>query len=685
MKKTASIIYTALTIGLTMGAMTGCDSDADIYKVGGLEGSELLSTGTELTLLADNSAQTAVSFVWANQSELKIYGSDRVGIADRSMPVYALEFSLTSDFEKTVTESVDNGIATYTVQSLNTIVVSLGAKIGEMTPVYVRVNTSLGENVDGVSSNVVILNVSTYKVDYTYAKILNADMEDTEMRLISVDSDGDGDPDTEGVYEGFVGATAWQNWYLSENDGTVWGNDGDDGTPFLLASNSSKWNFWYPGVTGCYYVNVNTNEKEWTAVLIGSLTMTGDIEGELSYVRSENRWMTVITTEADNQTFTVSGTGKAYNIETGTDDTAAKDYAISFGPTGESGALEFGGEERFSIAKAGTYTLSLYLSDFAGLSYALTSGAEEIEATAPSALYMQGVNDIWDFTTYVLPIADEDNWIYKGVAGVASCPWGLRFNTEADNWDEAYRAGETEGTLSLAGESNITFDGTGVYLWTIDLKNLTYTATPITEVYYTGFNDNWDMTAMTPETDKPTTYTAEVTITKASEWGAQILLDSEWTNKLGGADGKLQWSTAGNITDDATLEAGTYTLTVDFAAMTYSLTSGDETGGDGTEEAESEYPTSLYAVGMSDWTTFVELTGTSGVYSGSITITDASFNSLNFEVYDTADWSGTKYGPADNDGNMTSGTSAWKFWVSGVGTYTLTIDLTTNKYTISEQ
>ena len=58
--------------------------------------------------------------------------------------------------------------------------------------------------------------------------ILNADKAETGVTLYSAASDGQ--------YLGFMGVTAWYNFFMKEGDGTVWGNDGVTGTAFLMSS-----------------------------------------------------------------------------------------------------------------------------------------------------------------------------------------------------------------------------------------------------------------------------------------------------------------------------------------------------------------------------------------------------------------------------------------------------------------
>lgn len=668
----------ALAVAAVSLSAVGCDSDADKMYVDGLEKSTLLTSGSEIVLENDNASLPAVTFVWTNKSKLKIYGTTVAGIADKSMPVYNLQLSLSDDFANAYSQSVDNGVASFTVQELNTIVLDMGAKPFEKTDVYVRINTSLGTNdVDSEPSDAQKLVVTCYKVDYRTARMLDKDKAEVVALLYSADSDGDGNPDVKGKYCGFVSAQAWANFWLRESDGTVWGNVGKDASEFLASKDADSWNFWYPGVSGCYFTEVDvaetTETKQWTATLIPGLTISGDVSGEMSFVRNENRWMCVVTTTADNQSFTISGTGKKYDKDSRTDDAAATDTPITFGSAADNKLVMNGGDS-FTIAKAGTYTVSLLLSDYSDLKYQIVEGEEDIEAPAPKSLFVQGINDSWEFL-YEMPMTDEALEIYTGVFGSDKCSYGYYFAIENGNYADIYGGRDhSKGQLIAGADDNIQITTPGVYVWQVDWMNKSYETTPVTSVSYSGLNDDWGLYAMTVDASSPSKFSAPVTITKASEWGAKIIINEDWKIFVGGSDGKIEYGKS--FTDDQSLTPGDYTLTFDFAKGTYSF-----------RPVTTDYPDALYAIGIDgvfNDDSWVTLPATqTGVYSGTITITNDA--STEFEVYEDKAY-GTKVGPADSDGNITTGSSAWKFWVTSPasGTYTLTINLVNNTWSITK-
>ena len=162
-----------------------------------------------------------------------------------------------------------------------------------------------------------------------YASIINKGSgQDSGQDFYSANADGQ--------YSGFFGAAAWEGIYVQEADGTTWhtAQSGGVGTPFLLTTDAAEgtWDMWFPGQSGCYFVNVNTAQKQWNALLIPELNVSG-IEGiNMQYSRTDNQWKGVFTgTEGTNINIQLQGTGKFYNntsvsgSDNAIDDTKAKD------------------------------------------------------------------------------------------------------------------------------------------------------------------------------------------------------------------------------------------------------------------------------------------------------------------------------------------------------------------------
>lgn len=208
---------------------------------------------------------------------------------------------------------------------------------------------------------------------------------------------------------------------------------------------------------------------------------------------------------------------------------------------------------------------AIYDEDF---EYTEDTNTTETLTTAPEQLYIVGLNDNWNFDYLLYPTTNNE-WKFEGVTGVSSCPWGYYFCIEEDNWNDYFRSptGEDDGTIALSGGNNIPFSNTGVFIWTVDCENLTYEYTEVTSISYTGFNDDWTTaTTMTQDTDSPWIFTANITITTASTSGGVFLLNDGWTYYIGGSTETIEWLTY--CTQDASLSAGTYTITLDFVNLT---------------------------------------------------------------------------------------------------------------------
>ncbi len=594
-------IYLALCC---FAIFTACENDGDKIIVSGLGSSDIVSSESDIVLTKENKDAPMLALTW-NESELTI--SNQAMSLPSIIPNTILEISDTENFEKILTVEPNENIYSFTGAALNTLAKNFGFTPDESVPMYFRVNVAYGDNTKSYYSNTVVANITSYTIDMTKGFILDSDHAETGFVLYSPDSDGE--------YYGFTGSGAWFNWYLLEGDGTVWGNDGVDGTEFLLSSDeSTHWNFWYPGQGGCYYTTLSAPNQQWTATYIPSLTLSGDLEAEMTFEKSEVKWFVSVTTTTDNATVKVSTTeAKLYNLSTGTSDDAAvarefgfiaaADGSLSFDMTAaNAGDITFG--------TAGDYTLTFYLADPTNWHYEITEGSTVVEEPVSPYLYLPGIDDgisgSWTFDNY-LRLLSEDDLTYAGIVNVNSL-YGYELAIEDGNWDDVYKLGETEGSLAFQGADNIPAPGIGLYLLQADLTNLTYSHTEVTSVSYAGFNDDWTLVEMTPASVEGV-YTSSVTISAASEWGAQLYLNGGWDYHFGGSEGILYYNGDG-LTDDASINTGTYDLVADIINQTYVLL-GNE----------------VYITGLNDVWDFesVVLTKSStGVYNGTATINTPS-------------------------------------------------------------
>jgi hypothetical protein len=644
---------------------TACENDGDMIKVGGLESSELLGDGTtDLVLSEANYSTQVLAFAWS-ESNLTI--SDTTMSLPSSIPSESLEVSATNDFKVVKKYKSLTGTFAFTGATLNALAKDLGLPVDVANPIYFRINTALGANTDPVYSNVVAVNVTSYFIDMSFGFILNADKEKTAFTLAS--------PNSDGIYGGFTGVTAWYNWYLLEGNGVRWGtaNNGTTGTPFQITSEDTQWNNWYPGITGCYYTTLNTNTKEWTATNIPSLTVRGSDTTEMKFVRAEVKWIASFKTKTANEVVKVRcDAAKLYNISTGTDDTKAVTKTIGFLPGSGINALAFEwGSEGSDITitgAAGDYTLTFYLSDPKALRYEVKSGIDVPVEPISNFLYLPGIDDglpggSWNFNQH-LSLLSADDSTFAGTVNVNS-KYGYNMSLISGEWTNVYKMGATgdaaSGTLAFKGSANIPAPATGLTLIQADVKKLTYSHTAISNVYYTGLNDDWSLKAFTA-TSKPGVFTADATINAASPWGCKFYIDSDWKNFYGGSAGKLAFKGA-NIVDDATIAAGNYTIIADLISQTYAFL-GDK----------------VYIVGLNDkWNfTDVVLSKTSaGVYTGTAVISAPSSYGIKIHI----DQSWNRFYGGTLSSLSYSGSEIPDVKTLANGTYTVTVDFINNNCT----
>ncbi|MDD2961230.1 MAG: DUF5114 domain-containing protein [Muribaculaceae bacterium] len=565
MMKNLKYIYLCLIAVL----LASCNKDGDILTAGA-NGDVLLNGSGDIVLDFDRAEELALTIYWTDNGKLTL--SDPEVAAPDNATANTIQLSASESFDVTVDQLMNEGVyqRQYTVYELNALLGRLGFEGGVSKPLYIRVKSELGANIAATYSNTITINVTPYVIDMTVAFILDKDKADTGLTLNSETANGD--------YKGFMGVGAWYNFFLQEGEGSVWGNIGDDGggVAFKMSNNDEKWNFWFPGLTGCYYVDLNTTKAEWSALYIPTLAISGDVNGEMVYNKADNKWVYIFSaTKAGDITFKISGTGKLYNVSTGTDDALAIDTPVAFGMSGSN--ITFGetaSNITVSVPAAGEMSVVLNLSNPKSWVCEVVAGGDTPVEVA-KYLYLSGIDDgisgSWTFDNFIT-LYNEDELSYAGVCNVNSL-WGYKFYTEKDNWDSAYGLGEGDfaaGTLVAASEVNLPASTPGLYLIQASMKKLTYFTVAIGSVQCAGINDDWTMIDMTPSATTGE-FTATVNITADAPWGFKIYLNQSWDYFFGGSDGSLSYSGNG-LTYDSSMIGSTCLLTVDLCKGTYSLT-----------------------------------------------------------------------------------------------------------------
>jgi hypothetical protein len=562
--KTIKLLF--LSLAITLG-FTACDPDGDTLTTTGAETLTLSGSG-DVVLDANNLSALALTLNWTDNSTITL-NTPSVQ-APRYATTNTVQFSASADFANVIEQLADDGATSmqFTVEALNSIAGRIGIESGVSSPVYIRISSVLAANMPTQYSNVYQINITPYTIDMTRGYILNANKEDTGWIL--------GSPESNGIYSGFLGVTGWFNYWLQEGTGILWGNDGVSGTPFLISSEDSHWNFWYPGPEGCYYTIVNTQRQEWSALHVSSLNVSGDVVGEMIYTRKENKWtLTFDASKSGAATIRISGNGEQYNVNTGTDDAAAIATTVAFG--GQSDKLTFGTDAQdiaIQIPATGEVTLTLYLSDPMAWTCSVEAGGAATGPSAATELWAVGIDDGisggWNFDQWI-PLTNEDDLTYAGVCQINSL-WGYRLYPEKDNWDGAYGCDwgdAAAGGLVQGTENNIPGADPGLYLLEASLSAMTYQTTAVESVSITGIGDNWDLLPL-QATDEAGVYTIDLEVTASTPWGYQIILNGNWDMKFGGTADQLIYK-GDNIALDDSYIGSTWTFTVNLCKGTITI------------------------------------------------------------------------------------------------------------------
>jgi len=346
--KSFSLLLVALVI------MTACEKDGEKIYLSGLSSNELVATTDKVVLSLENFGQQVLSLSWTAQGALIVSNPD---MKAPNVLTTSMQVSSQQDFSSNVIETVENNLSkSYSGLDLNVVAKNLGLAPDVAVPVYFRLKSSVGDNIESFYSNVLTVNVTPFFLDMSVVFILDKNKTNTGVTLYSSASDG--------VYTGFVGTSStWYNFFMKEGNGTVWGNIPIQGQPFVLSSTSDSWNCWFPEPAGCYYVKMDTKNKQWSALYLPTLTVSGDISGNMTFDRPNMRWTYNFTATSTNPvTIKLGATGNLYNPSTG--DAASTPAAFAFAQQGEAVVVaQSAGNIALSVPSTGNCTLTLDLSD----------------------------------------------------------------------------------------------------------------------------------------------------------------------------------------------------------------------------------------------------------------------------------------------------------------------------------
>lgn len=364
-------------------ALVSCDESGDKIDLDGFKASDLMASASDVKLSVDNSKDVVLSLAWQNPTllssdETKPAGS---GVLKTYLQVSASE-NFTSEKEYTVTDLSK----AFTGADLNAAAKDLGLSPDVSSPLYFRIKSQMGNNLDAAYSNVCQVKVTPYLIDMSYINILDKDTKEQTLTYLY-------SPNSDGVYSGYMNAFSWLNFWGKENDGTIWGNVGQDGHVYEMDNTESAWSFWFPGQAGIYYAVIDTKAKEFKPTLLKSFQLNGE---DMTYDAPNYAWTKVITTTADNTPVSIVATGAEYSKATGTEDAAAvvktMNYTLADGKMTDS---ESAGS--VIIPSAGTYTITVKVGEHSQLEYTIVEGDQttpEPEASNTLCMFSENGNTL---------------------------------------------------------------------------------------------------------------------------------------------------------------------------------------------------------------------------------------------------------------------------------------------------
>ena len=440
-------------------ALVSCDESGDKIYLDGFKASSLMASANDVVLSVDNSKDIVLSLAWQNPTLLS---SDETKPAGNGVLKTYLQASPSESFATVKEYTVTDLSKAFTGADLNAAAKDLGLTAGQSSPLYFRIKSQKGANLDAAYSNVCQVNVTPYLIDMSYINILNENKEQVLTKLYS--------PHSDGVYSGYMNASSWFHIWGKENDGTIWGNVGQDGHVYEMDNTESAWNFWFPGQTGIYYTVLDTKAKEFKPTFIKAMQLNGEA---MTYDAPNYAWVKVITTTADNTPINIVATGAEYSKSTATDDAAAvaktMNYTLADGKMTDSknaGSV--------NIAKAGTYTITVKVGENSDLTYSIEAGnqtAPEPEASNTLCMFSKDGNNLLAvmnkvsdgvYTCKYKPSAWENfRFIFVGENKDDKQTWYgsdpsdlFKLSTASDCWDIWFKDDVTGGEVTVTADIN---------------------------------------------------------------------------------------------------------------------------------------------------------------------------------------------------------------------------------------
>lgn len=442
-------------------ALVSCDESGDKIYLDGFKASDLMASASDVKLSVDNSKDVVLSLAWQNPSLLS---SDETKPAGSGVLKTYLQASASEDFASVKEYTVTDLSKAFTGADLNAAAKDLGLSPDVSSPLYFRIKSQMGSNLDAAYSNVCQVKVTPYLIDMSYINILDKGKDQVLTYLYS--------PNSDGVYSGYMNVSSWLNCWGKENDGTFWGNIQTGDKPYAVLDNAqSACNIWFPEPAGIYYTVLDTKseEKLFHATLIKSMKVNGE---EMKYDGPNYAWVKVIETTADNTPISIVADGAEYNKSTGDKGTPiakTMNYTLADGKMTDSknaGSV--------IIPSAGTYTITVKVGEHSQLEYTIVEGDQttpEPEVSNTLCMFSKDgntllavMNKVSDgvYTCTYKPTAWENfRFIYVGENKDDKQTWYgsvadnlFNLSTAGDCWDIWFKDDVTGGEVTVTADLN---------------------------------------------------------------------------------------------------------------------------------------------------------------------------------------------------------------------------------------
>ncbi len=442
-------------------ALVSCDESGDKIYLDGFKASDLMASASDVKLSVDNSKDVVLSLAWQNPTLLS---SDETKPAGSGVLKTYLQASASEDFASVKEYTVTDLSKAFTGADLNAAAKDLGLSPDVSSPLYFRIKSQMGSNLDAAYSNVCQVKVTPYLIDMSYINILDKGKDQVLTYLYS--------PNSDGVYSGYMNVSSWLNCWGKENDGTFWGNIQTGDKPYAVLDNAqSACNIWFPEPAGIYYTVLDTKseEKLFHATLIKSMKVNGE---EMKYDGPNYAWVKVIETTADNTPISIVADGAEYNKSTGDKGTPiakTMNYILADGKMTDSknaGSV--------IIPSAGTYTITVKVGEHSQLEYTIVEGDQttpEPEASNTLCMFSKDgntllavMNKVSDgvYTCTYKPTAWENfRFIYVGENKDDKQTWYgsvadnlFNLSTAGDCWDIWFKDDVTGGEVTVTADLN---------------------------------------------------------------------------------------------------------------------------------------------------------------------------------------------------------------------------------------